>query len=518
MIPTTYFSNVQNTLLLLGSISFLLSLFMHIKKRECISLTFLSLTAVCIFSFAALLDPFLNLWDERFHALAAKNLMNHPLMPTLYDDPVVDMPYDSWDRYHIWLHKQPLFLWQIALSFKIFGVSEFSLRLPNIILGTVLVIVTYRSGKLLVNKNVGYISSILVISTIYILELIAGRQELEHNDFSFLVYISLSLWSFIEYHYSKKKIWIYLIGLFSGMAILCKWLVGLLVYLGWGILRISEKKIKISENKDFILSLIITLLVALPWQLYTFVRFPEEATSAYRFNSIHFTTPLEGHGGDFWYHFNIFDTIYGQIASFLIIPALIVLYKTNKDKTLLNSLLSMVIVVYLFFSLAATKMPSFTIVVSMIIFIAFATLFDYIIEHIKAFFKNEYIKASVFTLFVIAIVWFNFDINYLKEKHTLFNEKNSYIKHLSHNKQVFQSLDLPSNTVLFNVKGRHYIEAMFYTGLPAYNFIPSFEQYQDVKNKGRKIAIFKKSKAKIPEYLTNDSTVIIIDKEIRGYK
>lgn len=103
------------------------------------------------------------------------------------------------------------------------------------------------------------------------------------------------------------------------MAILCKWLVGLLVYLGWGILRISEKKIKISENKDFILSLIITLLVALPWQIYTFVRFPVEAMSAYRFNSIHFTTPLEGHGGDFWYHFNIFDTIYGQIASFLII-------------------------------------------------------------------------------------------------------------------------------------------------------------------------------------------------------
>lgn len=59
---------------------------------------------------------------------------------------------------------------------------------------------------------------------------------------------------------------------------------------------------------------------------------------------------------------------------------------------------------------------------------------------------------------------------------------------------------------------------MFYTGLPAYNFIPSLEQYQDVKNKGRKIAIFKKSKTKIPEYLTNDSTVIIIDKEIRGYE
>lgn len=509
-----YFNNTQNILLLIGSFSFILSLLSHIRNRECLSVIFLSLTAVCIFSFAALLDPFLNLWDERFHALASKNLMNHPLMPTLYDDPVVDMAYDRWDRYHIWLHKQPLFLWQIALSFKFFGVSEFSLRLPNIILGTVLVIVTYRSGKLLVNKNVAYISSILVISTVYILELIAGRQELEHNDFTFLAYISLSIWAFIEYHYSYKKYWIYLIGLFSGFAILCKWLVGLLVYFGWGIMRILQKKIKISENKDFIISLVITLLIASPWQILTFIWYPEEAASAYRFNAIHFNTPLEGHGGDFWYHLNMFNTIYGKIASFIIIPGFIVLYKKNKDKIILNSLLSMVIVVYLFFSLAATKMPSFTIVVSMIIFIAFASLFYHIIELINGFFTQNTIKSLIFGVFLISIVIFNFDIYFLKEKHT----DNSYSSNLSHNKQIFQSLELPSNTVLFNVKGRHYIEAMFYTGLPAYNFIPSFEQYQDVKNKGRIAAIFKKNNVKIPDYLINDSTVIIINEEIRGYE
>lgn len=508
------FSDTQNVLLLTGGFSFIISLLMHIKSREYLSLAFLVLTAICIFSFAALLDPFLNLWDERFHALAAKNMMNHPLMPTLYDDPIVDMPYDRWDRYHIWLHKQPLFLWQIAICFKIFGVSEFSLRLPDIVLGTILVVITYRSGKLLANKNVAYISSLFVISTIYILELIAGRQELEHNDFTFLVYISLSIWSFIEYYYSKKTIWIYLIGLFSGMAILCKWLVGLLVYFGWGFMRILQKNIKISKNTDFIISLSITLLVALPWQILTFVWYPEEAACAYRFNSIHFTTPLEGHGGNFWYHFNMFNTIYGKIASFLIIPGFIALYKKNKDKILLNSLLSMVIVVYLFFSLAATKMPSFTIVTAMIIFIAFATLFDSIIEHINKLFIKRYIKSLIFGLFTITIAIFNFDITFLKEKHT----NNTYTSNLLNNKHVFKSLELPSNTVLFNVKGRHYIEAMFYTNLPSYNFIPSLEQYQDIKSKGKTIALFKKNNEKIPDYLTDDTSVIIIDKEIKGYE
>lgn len=476
------------------------------------------MAAICIFSFSALLDPFLNLWDERFHALVAKNMMNHPLMPTLYDDPVVDMAYDRWDRYYIWLHKQPLFLWQIMLSFKIFGISEFSLRIPNIILGTAVVIATYRSGKLIANKNVGYIASVLTITSIYILELIAGRQELEHNDLTFLAYISLSICSFIEYYYSKNKIWIYLIGLFSGMAILCKWVVGLLVYFGWFVLRISQKKIRLAENKDFITALTITIIVALPWQILTFWWYPTEAISAYKFNTEHFTIPLDGHDGDFWYHLNIFNTIYGKVASFLVIPGFLVLYKNNKDRALLNSMLSMVIVVYIFFSSAATKMPSFTIVVAMIIIIALSALLYYVIDCINQYIKNDILKHISFAIAIIIVVLIRFDLSYLADKYTLKNEDNRYTKMLTHNKELFNSLDLPANAVLFNVKGRHYIEAMFYTDLPAYNFTPSLEQYHELKDKGRTIALFVKQNEDIPDFIKNDPSTIFIHKKIMGYE
>jgi 4-amino-4-deoxy-L-arabinose transferase-like glycosyltransferase len=228
------YGNNMLTLSLFSAIIFLMSsISLHIIKKEKLSILFLLLTGFCFYCFAALLDPYINIWDERFHALVAKNLMKHPLLPTLYDDPIVNMAYDRWDRYHIWLHKQPLFLWQIALCFKLFGVSEFSLRIPNIISGVILIYAGYRTGKLLVNNRVGYLTGIFIISTYYIFELIAGRQAVDHNDLSFLFYISISIWSFIEYYYSGKKHWIFLIGLFSGMAILCKWLVGLLVYFGW---------------------------------------------------------------------------------------------------------------------------------------------------------------------------------------------------------------------------------------------------------------------------------------------
>jgi len=127
-ITTTYFDSTQLLMLCLAGSFFLASLFFQTSKRYKLSFVFLGLTAFSLFSFAALLDPFLNIWDERFHALVAKNLIDHPLMPTLYDDPVVDMLYDRWDRWHIWLHKQPLFLWQIALSFSF-------LVYPNLLYG-----------------------------------------------------------------------------------------------------------------------------------------------------------------------------------------------------------------------------------------------------------------------------------------------------------------------------------------------------------------------------------------------
>jgi len=514
----TYFDNTQVTLLVLTAILFIVNLYFQISKKEKLSLVFLGLTALCLFGFAGLLDPFLCMWDERFHALVAKNMMNHPFKPTLYDDPVVNMAYDSWDRYHIWLHKQPLFLWQIALSFKIFGVSEFTLRIPSIVLGTILVIITYRSGKLLINQRAGYFSGILMMTTLYLVELIAGRQAIEHNDVAFLVYISLSVWSFIEYHYTRKKKWIYLIGLFSGLAILCKWLIGLLVYFGWFLLRILQKKFKPSENKDILKSILIALLIAAPWQIFTFIRYPAEAADASWFNILHFLTAVDALEGDIWYHFIKFNIIYGAAGSILIIPSLYIMYKRCNDKKLFYSLVGMVVFVYLFFTIAASKMPSFTIIVSMIIIIAFGSMLDYIFYFLEKYIKPQKIRASIFIVSILVISLLRLDIEHLQERHTTWKKTNVATRMLTHNKEVFKSLDLPEKTVLFNVKGRHYIEAMFYTGLSAYNFIPSFEQYKDIKEKGRNIAIFNSNKTEIPDYLKNDSTIILIEKEIKGYE
>lgn len=515
-LPDFSFTAQQSYFLTGGFVLLLVATWLFTGERKKAALWFLLIGSTCIFCFAALLDPFLNLWDERFHALVAKNLSEHPLRPAIYSDPVVVMAYDRWDRAIIWLHKQPLFLWQSALSFRLFGISEFTFRLPNIVLGIALIYAIYRTGTLLKSARTGFFAALAAVSTPYMLQLLAGRLMLDQNDFAFVCYISLSIWTFTEYHFSGKKRWLILTGLFSGCAILCKWLVGLLVYAAWLFLRASEKKWKLSQNKDLFVSLVITGLVALPWQLLILKWYPAEAKAEYAFSASHFTEIVEGHGGDFFFYSDGFTGMYGLIVTLLLVPGLILLFRNGNSKKLTASLFAMVGVLYLFFSLAETKMPSFTLPGFLLIVLCVGAALDYLAELAENKLKK---RTQVQALLVITIGLFMFvrlDLAAFSEDHSLNSPENGYARTLVRNKLIFKELNLPENTVLFNVKGRHYVEAMFYTGLPAYNFYPSPEILDDLRKKGRKAAVFSKPRD-LPEEL-RDKDIIVINKELKGYE
>ena len=68
--------------------------------------------------------------DECCHAVVARNVFKHPLVPTLIDGPYLPYNAKGWSQNHVWLHKPILPFWQIALSFAVHGVSAFALRLP----------------------------------------------------------------------------------------------------------------------------------------------------------------------------------------------------------------------------------------------------------------------------------------------------------------------------------------------------------------------------------------------------
>lgn len=75
----------------------------------------------------------LHTWDEKFHALVAKNLMDNPFQPILIKENLLHLNHEIWSFSHIWFSKPPLAHWPMAASMSIFGVNEIALRLPSLL-------------------------------------------------------------------------------------------------------------------------------------------------------------------------------------------------------------------------------------------------------------------------------------------------------------------------------------------------------------------------------------------------
>jgi 4-amino-4-deoxy-L-arabinose transferase len=511
--------SLKHLLLLSAAFIALLSSIWTFSRREVFSSVFLlTVSGIAFYSFVALLDPFLHIWDERFHALVAKNLLKHPLLPTLYDNPVVDMAYDRWDRSIVWLHKQPLFLWQIMISYKFWGINEFALRFPSVLMASFMLPLSFRVGKLLVDEMTGYVAAVLSLSSFYMVQVVSGVQATDHNDVAFLFYVSASIWAWVEYEYSSSPLkwrWVLLIGVFSGGAILCKWLVGLLVYAAFGLqLLMSFSKVRLFH---LVTAFSITALIAVPWQLLSFAWYPAEAALEFEYNALHFTDVIEGHTEELWFHFRKIPLLFGNGANWLMIPGMLFLiYRSDKRRVTIAFVL-LIIIIYPFYSLAVTKMQSYPFVVALPVYVCLAAFLGMILNLIKH--SAQGCGKAIVAILIIGLMFYQLEPKKILQEHTDLYGANEYHNGLANNRLFFLQLEdeLPENSVLFNVSGRHYVEAMFYTGFPSYEMVPSTTELDQVENASMKSIILDDGRVEIPLEIREDYRVEIIQYRIHSY-
>ncbi len=446
------------------------------------------------------LDPYLNLWDEQYHALVAKNMLDNPLKPTLYNKPLLDYNYKNWTYNHIWLHKQPLFIWQMALSIKTFGISAVSARIPSIIMHALSALMIYKIGKITLNERVGFIAALFFAVSFYFIELISGKLTTEHNDTAFLFYIIASFWAWFEYSQTQKKYWLILIGLFSGCAILVKWLGGLLIYSGWVLsLGVEDKKnwIRLKSYFPLLTSLIVTLIVAIPWQIYTSFSFPTEAKYEFQRNSDHFFKVVENHSGDYWFHIDAIKNLYGQgdLVPYILLLGLIIFIQQLKNNSYRIVVISSIIIVYVFFTLAHTKLTSFTMIVCPFIFIGLATIVDLFFNFTSKFIKFDWMMKIISMAMLIAISFMLLNLNQIELNHTLKDSlQNSNravkLKEVEQFKQLNKLLK-GENYVVFNLKSSEqcHISFMYMYDYVAYDYLPSTDQINHLKSLMYKIAV-----------------------------
>lgn len=384
----------------------------------------------------------LNTWDEQFHALVAKHLLLHPLKPTLYESPILPYSIRNWTVNHVWLHKQPVALWLIALSIKIFGLHAWAVRLPSVLLSTVSIWLVYQTATSLYNRQVAFFTAFLYSFQGFVIQLVCGRAATDHIDAIFLFFIILCMY-FVT-RQMKRLNWsnTLLVGGVVGIAILTKWMPALIVLPLWGIIHWDAKQWKL-HVLHFALLIAVALVVFMPWQVYIWQTFPQEAAWEARFNMLHFIYPLEGHEGKTLFHFKRMLYIYGFLVAIPLVAFAIRAYKTRTKADWV--VIVWFALVYVVFSIAATKMPAYTIIATPAILMMYARGYLYLRE----------LAGSRKWLRVVAVLLILFPAGYTCEW-------------LLHKPSVppLAVGDWNARTVVYNCP--QYIRVMFYTDATAY--------------------------------------------------
>jgi 4-amino-4-deoxy-L-arabinose transferase-like glycosyltransferase len=67
-----------------------------------------------------------------------------------------------YNRYEDYLDKPPLLFWTAAMSYKLFGISNFSYKLPSVLFTLLGLWSTFRLGELLYNRRAGYYAALVL--------------------------------------------------------------------------------------------------------------------------------------------------------------------------------------------------------------------------------------------------------------------------------------------------------------------------------------------------------------------
>ncbi len=491
--------------------------FFYVKDKKELGLLLLLTSAFLLRILMISVDPYVHEWDERYHALVAKNMIHFPFRPMLFVHPVFNYDIKDWSYNHIWLHKQPLFLWQMAFSMKIFGVNTIGLRIPSAIMGTVMVWLVYDTGlQWIRNNKIAFLAAFQTAFAYKILELTSGLESLDHNDLTFTFYVTCSFWAFGRYINSNFHLkWSILIGFFAGMAVLNKWLTGLLIFGGWGLyLVISPYRFDVKKYGHWILALAFACLVFLPWQFYILHLFPVESAIEFDYNRRHITDDM-GHPGNAFTQFAYMGNAYHLVQLvFLVVGAVWIFFSRVIDRRMTFSFMAMLIVLLSFFSFfVAVKMPGYTYPVSSLLMILIAYgMYNTARVSFNWFKLSDTLRNILLCMITITAGFLALKPCMIVHHRAESNkERNAKI----HNAAIFKRQDdqIMQDHIILNCKTYENIELMFYKNTTAYHFWHSENVLDSVQSLGYKFAAFQFAQQLLPDYITCDENIIILQEK-----
>ena len=244
----------------------------------------------CIFFPFAIGSVHLFDWDEvNFAEIAREMIVNKNYLNVQIN-------------YQPFWEKPPLFFWLQALSMKIFGINEFASRFPNVLVGIASIFCMFYIGKKFISDKFAFIWGLSYIGSF--LPHFYFKSGIIDPLFNLFIFLSIYFFYLYQVEYIKK--YLFIASILSGLAVLTKGpvavLIIILVVLFFVIYKWKTIKIKIL---DLIIGGLIIGIITSFWFISEIINgggielFKEFIAYQIRL----FTTSEAGHGEPFYYHF-----------------------------------------------------------------------------------------------------------------------------------------------------------------------------------------------------------------------
>tara|TARA_B100000315_G_scaffold208378_1_gene203639 strand:+ start:324 stop:2003 length:1680 start_codon:yes stop_codon:yes gene_type:complete len=308
-----------------------------------------------VFFFSALGALNLTDNDEGSNAGAPREMLERGdwISPTLNDEPRFAKPIFTY--------------WLIGVSYLVFGVNEFSARFPSAVFGTLLIIMQYLFLARVATVNVAWWSALCLLLNLEMLAI--GRMVL--TDMVLIFFITLSLFSFWIAFSGKtnEKRWYLVFYIAMAGAMLTKGPVGvivpLLVVLVFVLVTHNFRKV-ICEVRPFV-GVLLFLCLTVPWYGAMLMIHGETYLESAQANTLgRYTNIIGGHGGTILFYIPVLFLGFLPWSGFLPLALREVvsdfkMYRTVRDRgqSLLIFAFCWFVVVFLFFTFSATRLPHY---------------------------------------------------------------------------------------------------------------------------------------------------------------
>lgn len=267
---------------------------------------------------------------------------------------------------------KPAFVyWLISGSYSLFGITEFAARFPSAISGLCVVLLQYAFVYRWFGPSLAFLSSIMLLLNMEFLAI--NRMVL--TDPELVVFTTLagySFWQAFNGSTKSNRWWFLSFYLAMGFGMLVKGPVGIIIPLVGVMPYLTlTRQWKSFWQKGFpLLGTGLVLLVAAPWYVAMFQIHGDAYWAAAQANTTgRFMSPMEGHGGTFFFYLPILLVGFFPWSAFL--PS--VLYQslkqwkaywtgqafTTQEQNLEFFLSLWVIGLLIFFTLSATRLPHY---------------------------------------------------------------------------------------------------------------------------------------------------------------